>query len=86
MTQSLSGSGQTFCSLRGLSGPPPSAVCAPEMEAEMEVYGRRGGVGSLRGGDRDFYRKVNNGNERRNRKRREQVIVKNCRMALMQEG
>jgi len=40
MTQSLSGSGQTFCSLRGLSGPLPSAVYAPEMEAEMEVYGR----------------------------------------------
>lgn len=26
MTQSLSGSGQTFCSLRGVSGLPPSAV------------------------------------------------------------
>lgn len=45
MTQSLSGSGQTFCSLRGLSGPPPSAVHAPEMEAEMEVYGRGEGRG-----------------------------------------
>lgn len=39
MTQSLSGSGQTFCSPRGLSGPPPSAVyAAAAMEAEMEGF------------------------------------------------
>ena len=57
MTQSLSGSGQTFCSLRGLSGPPPSAVCAPEMEAETEVYGGKegeeGGGGKWEGGGRE---------------------------------
>lgn len=41
MTQSLSGSGQTFCSPRGLSGPPPSAVCTPAMEAGMELFGKR---------------------------------------------
>lgn len=50
MTQSLSGSGQTFCSLRGLSGPLPSAVRAPEMEPEMEVYREK------REGERDRVR------------------------------
>lgn len=46
MTQSLSGSGQTFCSPRGLSGPPPSAAyAAAAMEAEQEVFMAEDGEG-----------------------------------------
>lgn len=37
MTQSPSGSGQTFCFLRGLSGLLPSATCTWELKDDMEA-------------------------------------------------
>lgn len=42
MTQTLSGSGQTFCSLRGLSGLALSTVKVPVMQAEMYMGCWRG--------------------------------------------